>query len=87
MKATQWIVYLDTGRFGDWIVVTGPDTEEEVRRSLTRARRRKVVHTEGLPEGAANSRVASDIAGSHRPPAESRGLFVPWTKRSSRSLL
>ena len=42
MKPPQWVVYLATGRFGDWIVVTGPETEEGVRKSLTRARRRKV---------------------------------------------
>lgn len=42
MKAAQWVVYLDTGRFGDWIVVTGPETKEEVVKTLTKSRRKKV---------------------------------------------
>lgn len=40
----QWIVTLDTGRFGDWIIVEVDEhvTEEQVIKSLTRAQRRKV---------------------------------------------
>jgi len=37
---TQWIVTLDTGRLGDWVVVEA-STEEEARKSLTRSQRRK----------------------------------------------
>ena len=39
----QWIVVLDTGRFGDWIVVEvdRSATEEDVRRTLTRTQRKK----------------------------------------------
>lgn len=41
MRPPQWIVYLNTGRFGDWVVVTGPETEEAVRKQLTRSQKRK----------------------------------------------
>ena len=39
----QWVVTLDTGRFGDWIIVEADRaaTEDDVRRQLTRAQRRK----------------------------------------------
>lgn len=36
----QWVATLDTGRFGDWVIVEA-DTEEEARAKLTRAQRRK----------------------------------------------
>lgn len=36
-----WVVTLDTGRFGDWVIVQAR-TEEEVMRKLTRAQRRRV---------------------------------------------
>ena len=40
----QWIVTLDTGRFGDWIIVeTDRETsEQQIVRGLTRTQRRKV---------------------------------------------
>ncbi len=39
----QWIVTLNTGRFGDWVVVEIDNraTEGDVRRTLTRTQRRK----------------------------------------------
>ena len=39
----QWVVTLDTGRFGDWVVVETSDTatEDAVLKTLTRAQRRK----------------------------------------------
>jgi len=39
----QWIVTLDTGRFGDWIVVEcdRSKTEQDVLKTLTRTQRRK----------------------------------------------
>lgn len=39
----QWIVVLDTGRFGDWLVIEidRSATEEDVRRKLTRSQRKK----------------------------------------------
>jgi len=39
----QWIVDLDTGRFGDWLVVEvdRSATEEDVRRTLTRTQKKK----------------------------------------------
>lgn len=40
-RQPQWVVYLNTGRFGDWVVVTGPDTEEGVRKTLTRSQKKK----------------------------------------------
>ena len=39
---STWIVELDTGRFGDWIVVKGCDTAEEAVKTLTRTQRKKV---------------------------------------------
>ncbi len=39
----QWVVTLDTGRFGDWVVLETPDTyvEDDVRGMLTRTQRKK----------------------------------------------
>ena len=39
----QWVVNLDTGRFGDWVIVeTAADaTEDDVRKTLTRTQRKK----------------------------------------------
>lgn len=36
----QWVVELDTGRFGDWVIVTAC-SEAEARSKLTRAQKRK----------------------------------------------
>jgi len=55
----QWIVTLDTGRFGDWIIVEteAGATEQEIVKSLTRSQRRKVSSVKlvtrfnGPPEG------------------------------------
>lgn len=43
-STVQYIVTLDTGRFGDWIVaeVEAGTTEQQVVRGLTRSQRRKV---------------------------------------------
>ena len=38
----QWVVELDTGRFGDWVVVQAV-SEDDARRQLTRAQKRKVL--------------------------------------------
>ncbi len=39
----QWVVTLDTGRFGDWVVIETSATavEDDVRRMLTRTQRKK----------------------------------------------
>lgn len=41
----QWVVTLDTGRFGDWVVIETDDsaTEDDVRKKLTRAQRTKAL--------------------------------------------
>ena len=36
-----WVVTLDTGRIGDWIIVTAP-TEQDATKQLTRYQRRKL---------------------------------------------
>jgi hypothetical protein len=40
----QWVVVLDTGRFGDWVIIETPDThvEDDVRKMLTRTQKKKV---------------------------------------------
>lgn len=40
----QWVITLDTGRFGDWVVLETPDTyvEDDVLKMLTRTQRKKV---------------------------------------------
>jgi len=40
----QYIVTLDTGRFGDWVIVEVEQdaTEKEILKGLTRSQRRKV---------------------------------------------
>lgn len=44
-----FIVTLDTGRFGDWVVVEAQD-EEAAKRALTRTQRKKVGRvTESIP--------------------------------------
>jgi len=42
-RIRQWIVNLDTGRFGDWVIVETPlaANEDDVLKALTRAQRRK----------------------------------------------
>jgi len=52
---TQWVVTLDTGRFGDWVVIETDDsaTEDDVRKKLTRSQRtkaqsiKKTIRTQG----------------------------------------
>ena len=38
----QWVVELDTGRFGDWVIVQASD-ENDVKRQLTRTQKRRVL--------------------------------------------
>jgi len=38
----QWVVELDTGRFGDWVIVQACD-ENDVKRQLTRTQKRRVL--------------------------------------------
>lgn len=38
----QWVIELDTGRFGDWVVVSA-DSEEAARKQLTRSQKKKVL--------------------------------------------
>lgn len=39
----QWVVTLDTGRFGDWVVIETSDTavQGDVEKMLTRTQRKK----------------------------------------------
>lgn len=37
----KWVANLDSDRFGSWVVIEA-DSEEEARKKLTRAQRRKV---------------------------------------------
>jgi SOS-response transcriptional repressor LexA len=37
----QWVIVLNTGRFGDWVVVDAED-EQAALKKLTRAQKRKV---------------------------------------------
>lgn len=43
-RIVQYVVTLDTGRFGDWVVVEIPrgSTEKQVLSKLTRTQRKKV---------------------------------------------
>lgn len=37
-----WVVNLDTGRFGDWVIVEAED-EEAAKKKLTRTQRKKIL--------------------------------------------
>ncbi len=39
----QWVITLDTGRFGDWVVLETPDSyvQDDVLKMLTRTQRKK----------------------------------------------
>lgn len=47
----QWVVELDTGRFGDWVVVRAVD-EVGVRRQLTRTQKKKVLRVRPVYDAA-----------------------------------
>jgi len=47
----QWVVELDTGRFGDWVVVRARD-EEGARRQLTRTQRKRVLRARPVYDAA-----------------------------------
>ena len=67
MRPAQWVVYLNTGRFGDWVVITGPETEEGVRKLLTRAQRRK----------------AGKISRAYRPGEREPVVLAPKRRRAA----
>lgn len=51
----QWVVELDTGRFGDWVVVQATD-EQDARRQLTRTQKKKVLRAKPVYDEALDGR-------------------------------
>lgn len=47
----QWVVELDTGRFGDWVVVRAVD-EAGARKQLTRTQKKKVLRATPIYDAA-----------------------------------
>lgn len=70
----QWIVTLDTGRFGDWIILEAED--EEAARKLARRRTRRAI-------GSVRETIPTRVR-RERAHAEGRPFPEPWTKRQRR---